>query len=206
MTQHAETRRRVPLTRDRVLTAAVELADRTGIAALSMRRLAHELDVAPMALYKHVADKEDLLDGMVDTIVCEIDLEPTGPVRADAGWKEEIRHRVLSARRALQRHHWARHAIESRTEPTPAVLDHLDSLIGAFRAGGLSADLTHHAMHAIGGRAWGFSATSAPHDEGSVVDGGCDEDFEFGFALDLLLDGIERLHRQGRASAPPGRH
>lgn len=234
MTQQIEPARqgRIRLNRGRVLQAAVSLADEVGIEALSMRRLAQELDVVPMALYKHVANKEELLDGIVEVIVGEID----PPVR-DTDWKVAVRMRVLSARRALQRHPWARQAIESRTRPTPVVLDYMDSFIGMFRDGGFSVDLTHHVMHAIGGRMWGFTqelfedpasqtdapaevpeaaaamlrqmaerypnimavARSATHD-GSVVGRGCDDQFEFEFALDLLLDGFERLHARGWTS------
>ncbi|MEU9993621.1 TetR/AcrR family transcriptional regulator C-terminal domain-containing protein [Streptomyces sp. NPDC048045] len=234
MAQQTEPARRTPLNRDRVLRAAVALADGTGIEALSMRSLAHELDVVPMALYKHVANKEQLLDGMVEVIVGEIE-----PPADDAEWKSAIRRRILSARRALLRHPWASRVIESRTTPTPGVLDYLNSIIGMFRAGGLSADLTHHAMHALGSRVWGFTqdlfpaspspapadahpqappgallgemaaryphiveiVLARPHDSASVVGQGCDDQFEFEFALDLLLDGFERLHRQEWTSA-----
>lgn len=129
-----------------------------------------------MALYKHVENKEELLDGMVEVIVGEVD----PPVR-DADWKSAVRQRVLSARRALQRHPWARRVIESRTNKTPAVLDYMDSFTGMFLAGGFSVDLTHHVMHAI--------ATTMSPDDGSIVGHGCDDQFEFEFALDLLLDG-----------------
>jgi len=132
----AQTLRRAPLNRDRVLRAAVALADDAGIEALSMRHLAQELGVVPMALYKHVANKEELLDGMVDVIVGEID----PPTHAD--WKDAIRQRILSARQALLGHRWASQVIESRTQATPAVLDYMDSLMGIFRAGGFSVDLT----------------------------------------------------------------
>lgn len=235
MTQQLDTARRTPLNRQRVLQAAVALADEVGFESLSMRRLAEELGVVPMALYKHVANKEELLDGMVGVIIGEID----PPVR-DADWKVAVRLRVLSARRALQRHPWARQAVESRTNKTPAVLDYMESVTGMFLAGGFSADLTHHVMHAIGGRMWGFTqelfedaavpqtqptseisadarvamlqqmaarypnivaiATSMSHDDGSVVGHGCDDQFEFEFALDLLLDGFERLQGQGWTS------
>jgi AcrR family transcriptional regulator len=230
------------LNRDRVLRAAVALADEVGLESLSMRRLAEELGVVPMALYKHVANKEELLDGMVANLIGEID-----PPVPDADWKSTVRLRVLSARRALQRHPWARQAIESRTSKTPAVLNYMESFTGMFLAGGFSADLTHHVMHALGGRMWGFTqelfddpagttaespaelppearaamfqqmaarypnivaiATSTNHDDGSVVGHGCDDQFEFEFALDLLLDGFERLHEQGWSSAraKPGR-
>ena len=228
MTQQAEVTRRIPLNRERVLDAAVVLADDVGIESLSMRRLAQELGVVPMALYKHVANKEELLDGMVDAIVGEIAPAVPGP-----DWKNAVRLRVLSARNSLLRHPWARQVLETRTHPTPAVLGYMDSFIGMFLAGGFSVDLTHHVMHALGSRMWGFTqelfgdpgqasqaevapevqaamfqemaarypnilkvAMAATHDDGSVVGQGCDDQFEFEFALDLLLDGFERFHRQ----------
>jgi AcrR family transcriptional regulator len=228
MAQQVDAVRRAPLSRDRVLRAAVALADQAGIQALSMRNLAQELNVVPMALYKHVANKEQLLDGMVDVIVGEID-----PPASGTDWKSAIRQRILSARRALLRHSWASRVIESRPNPTPVVLDYLNSIIGMFRAGGFSLDLTHHVMHALGSRMWGFTqelfptspnldpqaqavmlremaaryphivemATAGTHDEASVVGQGCDDQSEFEFALDLLLDGFERLHQQRWTSA-----
>ena len=222
--EQAEAVRRVPLNRERVLHAAVALADDAGIEALNMRHLAQELGVVPMALYKHVANKEELLDGMVEVIVGEID-----PPMPAADWKAAIRQRILSARRAMLRHRWASQVIESRTNAPPVVLDYMDSLIGMFRAGGFSVDLTHHVMHALGSRMWGFTqevfptppppadpearaamfsqvaarwphivevATASAHDERSAVGPGCDDQFEFEFALDALLDGFERLHRE----------
>jgi AcrR family transcriptional regulator len=223
MAQQVEAPRRVRLSRDRVLRAGVVVADDAGIESLSMRRLAQELGVVPMALYKHVVNKEELLDGMVDVVVGEID----PPVRG-TDWKSAVRQRILSARRALLRHPWASRVLESRTNPTPLVLGYMDSMIGMFRAGGFSVDLTHHVMHTLGSRIYGFTqelfedspsvdpatqATMPPemarrypyitelvtavyHDEASVVGSGCDDQFEFEFALDLLLDGIERLRRQ----------
>jgi AcrR family transcriptional regulator len=215
--------RRAPLSRDRVLRTAVALADDTGIESLSMRKLAQELGVVPMALYKHVANKEELLDGMVDVVVGEVD-----PPAGGTDWKSAVRQRILSARQALLRHPWASRVIESRSTPTPVVLGYMDSMIGMFRTGGFSIDLTHHVMHAMGSRILGFSqelfddstptdpqaqaaalqgmaeayphvtelATAVTHDEASVPGGGCDDQFEFEFALDLLLDGIERLRQR----------
>jgi AcrR family transcriptional regulator len=233
MPERAGIPRRAPLNRDRVLRAAVALADHTGIETLSMRNLAQGLGVAPMALYKHVANKEELLDGMVSVIVAEID-----PPLAGADWKDAIRQRILSARQALLRHRWASQVIESRTQAPPVVLDYMNSLVGMFLAGGFSADLTHHVMHALGSRMWGFTqevfptpqppadpdaraamfrqaaeryphiieiATVGAHDEESAVGRGCDDQFEFEFALDVLLDGFERLHQQGWSSTDPGR-
>src|SRR4051812_18725837 len=142
MVQRMDAAARVPLSRDRVLRAAVGLADESGIDSLNMRRLAQELGVVPMALYKHVANKDQLFDGMVDVIIGEIG----SPVQ-DPEWKTAVRRRILSARRALLAHAWASQVIESRVIPTPMVLSYMDSLIEMFRTGGFSADLTHHVMH-----------------------------------------------------------
>lgn len=223
---------RTPVSRARALTSAVELADRDGLSAVSMRNLAGRLGVVPMALYKHVADKDDLLGGMLDVVIARYDPPtPGGP------WKRVVRRRILSARRVLLEHPWARQLIESRTTRTPQVLAYLDSLTGVLLAGGLSPDLTHHAMHALGHRIWGFSpeafddpeALRVPADPAeqaamltavretypaiatvalAAVDGdlsalgtGCDEQYEFEFTLDLLLDAFERLHASGWSSA-----
>src|SRR5680860_612979 len=159
--QKMERGRRARLNRDRVLRAAVELADEAGIDSVSMRNLAERLGVVPMALYKHVANKDELLDGMVDVIVGEIDQ----PGR-DTDWKSAVRARILSARRALLRHPWAPQVIESRTTRTPVVLEYMNSVIGMFRAGGFSVDLTHHVMHAIGRRMWGFTQELLPDSDG----------------------------------------
>lgn len=227
-------RQRTPLSRERALRAAVELADADGIDAVSMRNLAGHLGVVPMALYKHVTNKEDLLDGMVDTLVAGIK-----PPDAGREWKASVRGTIMDARRTIIQHPWARPVIESRTRRTPTVLAYMDALAGAFMAGGFSADLTHHVMHALGHRIWGFSPeafdepdvpddATPPADPAAVeamvermsqtyphitaitlaaIDGdlarlgeGCDEDFEFAFALDLLLDAFERLRDGGWAS------
>ena len=223
MAKQIEAPRRVPLSRDRVLRAAVTLADDTGIESLSMRKLAEDLGVVPMALYKHVASKEELLDGMIDVVVGEI----APPVRG-TNWKSAVRQRILSARQALLRHPWASRVIESKKNPTPLVLAYMDSMIGIFRAGGFSVNLTHHVMHVIGSRILGFTqelfndsrtvdpemqavmmrelgpkfpnvlaiAMAASHEGESVVGQGCDDQFEFEFALELLLDGFERLRNR----------
>jgi AcrR family transcriptional regulator len=218
-----QARSREPLSRDRILRTAVALADEGCVDSISMRRIAQELAVVPMALYKHVANKDELLDGMIDVVVGEID-----PPIQGADWKTTMRERILSARRALLHHPWASRVIESRGEPTPIVIGYMDSMMGVFLAGGFSIDLMHHAMHVMGSRILGFSqelfddTSSMPaeeaaevwtqmadaypniaklipvamgtHDEGgSVVGGGCDDQFEFEFALDLILDGLERL-------------
>lgn len=224
---------RVRLNRHRVLVAAVAFADTSGVEGLSMRGLAQELGVVPMALYKHVANKEELLSGMVDLVVAAIE-----PAPQEAGWKTAVRARILSARQCLVRHRWAAQVIQSRTSASPVVLGYMDSLMGLFLAGGVSADLTHHAMHALGTRMWGFTqdvfptpappedpqeraamveefaaryphilqiATAASRTSGSMAGGGCDEQFEFEFALDVLLEGIERMHEQGWISTGSAR-
>ncbi len=234
------------LNRDRVLAAAVALADAEGLDAVSMRRLATELGVVPMALYKHVADKDALLDGMVDVALGEVAGEiaaqddGTGAPGDDLGagdgngdsWRTGVRGHILAARRVQLRHRWLRRVLETRTARTPVVLAYTDTLIGTFRAAGFSDPLTHHVMHALGSRIWGFTqdlfedadqtapdpasvelltrqfpnlaavAGAAVHDDGTVVARGCDDQFEFEFALDLLLDGIARLHAQDWR--PPG--
>jgi AcrR family transcriptional regulator len=224
--------RRLRLSKDLVLSRAVQLADEIGVGGLTIRRLAQELDVVPMALYKHVSSKEELLQGMVDTIIREI-----SPIDSELPWREAATARIHAARRSLQRHSWARAVIETRTTKTEAVLDYLESFTAIFLAAGFSADLTHHALHAIGGRMWGFTqelfdesaqppsaltpeeqeamvgamarrypsilrvATASPHDETTVVSRGCDDEFEFDFALDLIFDSLERRRKAGWSSA-----
>lgn len=223
------TPRRPTVTRDRALRAAVDLADSEGIDAVSMRNLAGRLGVVPMALYKHVANKDDLLSGMADVLIAEY-----APAHSEGDWTEAVRHRILSARAVLLRHPWARQLFETRRTRTPSVLGYMDSLAGMFIAGGVSVDLTHHAMHALGHRIWGFSpeafddpnslavpadpaeqqammayvSETYPHifaiamesSAGKPDGSSCDEQFEFEFTLDLLLDSFERLHAAGWVS------
>lgn len=145
------TRRR--LDRSAVLRSAVAFADAEGLDALSMRALATRLGVVPMALYKHVSDKDDLIGGMVDLVIAGYPEPPDGP-----GWRDRVRARVLGARAALGEHPWLPAAIETCHRRTPAVLAHMNATAGDFIEGGLSADLAHYAMHALGNRIWGFSA------------------------------------------------
>jgi AcrR family transcriptional regulator len=217
---------RTPLNKARVMAAAVAFADREGNDALSMRSLSETLGVVPMALYKHVTNKEELIDAMIDAVIGEID-----PPIVGIDWKSAVRQRVLSARQALLRHPWASSLMESRSTPTPVVLAYMDSTIAMFLAGGFSVDLTHHCMHALGSRMFGFSqelytgsqgatpsaeaarqlalmfpniavvARNAEHEHDSIVGPGCDDQFEFEFALDLVLDGFELLRQRGWRSA-----
>jgi len=231
---------RRPLSRDRVLRAAVALADEHGLDAVSMRRLGQGLGVDPMSLYKHVANKDDLLDGMVDLVVGSVEAGDTAvgdAVEGDGGgWKGALRGRVMAARRAMLAHGWAKRVLEAREGASPAVMRHYDAVAGILRAGGFTPDLTHHALHVLGSRLLGFSqelfddsaalaegpevlelharrmAGQFPHlaemmlgishDEATVVGSGCDDQFEFTFAIDLLLDGLERL----RDAAPADGH
>ena len=215
---------RTPLSRDRVLRAAVALAETSGLEALTMRRLGQELGVEAMSLYRHVANKDDLLDGMIDMIVGEV--EPTTSEDGRTAWKAALRARVMAARATMLRHRWASQVLETRTAAPPAVMRHYEAVAGILRGGGFSIDLVHHALHALGSRMLGFSqelfddgaalaegpevmalaarrmAGDFPtlsemmlqisHDESTVVGSGCDDGFEFTFALDLVLDGLER--------------
>src|SRR5262249_14449913 len=149
------------LTRDRVFRAAVRIADEGGIAALSMRKLAQALGVEPMSLYHHVADKDEVLDGMVDVVISEINARVAEigapPGQTGSNWKTAVRCRILTAREVLLSHPWAPGVIESRTTMSPTVMRYYDSLVRLLREGGVSVSLVHHAMHALGSRALGFT-------------------------------------------------
>ena len=212
---------RAPLTRQRVVAAAVELADRDGIESISMRRLAQELGVEAMSLYTHVRNKNDLLDGMADTVISQI------PMSADGGdWKASLRQMVLAARRVVLRHTWAPRTVETRAAPGPAALDYINAVLGILREGGFTIAQTHHALHILGSRLLGF--TQEVFDDSGDLDldpetaaqlesqlgathpyvvemalavthsgalGRCDDDAEFAFQLDFILDGLDRLRR-----------
>ena len=131
---------RVPLSRDRVLRGAVAVADEAGIGALTMRSLARQLGVKPMSVYHYVANKDEILDGIVDLVFSEIELPS-----AHGDWQLEMRRRAISARGVLRRHPWAIGLLESRTSPGPATLRHHDATIGALRGAGFSVTMTAHA-------------------------------------------------------------
>ena len=153
------TTERAPLSKTRVLEAAISLADRTGIETLTMRNLAQELGVEAMSLYYHVANKEALLDGLVDSLLAEIEQERGNfeVVLDQAGWLSTMRSLILTARKVMLRHPWAPRVIESRTTMTPTLLRYFNALLGIMIEGGFSNDLGHHAMHALGSRALGFN-------------------------------------------------
>ena len=216
---------RAPLTRQRVLQAAVALADEGGIESLTMRKLGQALGVEAMSLYHHVANKDALLDGMVDLIFGEIDLPADG-----AGWKAAMRQRAVSARAALRRHPWAIGLMESRSSPGPANLRHHDAVIGCLRRAGFSVALTAHAYSLLDSYVYGFALQEAglPFDTPEetaelaqtmvagfpadayphltelavehVLQPGYDHGEEFEFGLDLILDGLERAATQSSST------
>ena len=218
---------RIPLTKDRVLTTAIALADTHGVEALTMRRLAEELGVEAMSLYHHVPNKEALLDGVVDLVFAEIAtaLSVVEPVET-SHWKAAVRARALAARTVLLRHKWAPALIESRAAPGMPYAQYMDGVIALLRAGGLSFDLIHHGMHALGSRAMGFvqeigepEGANVPstfqldameplvpnivamlrvvtHADPESTLGWCDDQSEFEFGLNLILDGLERAARR----------
>jgi AcrR family transcriptional regulator len=178
-----------------------------------------------MSLYYHVANKNDLLDGIVDVLMDELNEAVGGDQVVNADWKAALRHRILTARQIMLRHPWAPTLLESRTPMRPAVVLYHDRLVGLMRGGGFSYDLAHHALHALGSRALGFSQelfdpaagagdesermledyadrlpnlvgmlTEIAHDDPDNTLGWCDDQAEFEFALDLILDGLERLN------------
>ena len=211
------------LTPQRVIAAAVTLADAIGVDALTIRKLAAELDVKPMTIYHHVPNKDAIIDGMVDTVFSEIDLPPAG-----ADWKTAIRQRCSSARTVLARHPWAAPLMESRTSPGPATLQHHDAVLGCLRGGGFSIEMTAHAYALIDAFVYGFAlqeaslpatagdemadlaesmAAAMPAGEYAnlleftvehVLQPGYDFGQEFDFGIDLILDGLEAVIASGR--------
>jgi AcrR family transcriptional regulator len=157
----ATTRRR-PLSRERILAAALELVDAHGIDALSMRKLGQALGYEAMSLYNHVANKDDVLEGILDLVLAE--MEPP----AQDGGLAAIRASSLSAHAALQRHPWAAALLTASGSIRPARLAFMDGLLGALRDTGFSAETTYHAYHVIGAHIIGFSLWQTAH--GSIPD------------------------------------
>jgi AcrR family transcriptional regulator len=141
---------RRPLSKDRVLRAAVALADRDGLGSLTMRRLGRELGVEAMSLYKHVANKDEILDGIIELVVGEIEIPEPG-----SDWKTAMRIRAASARQVLRRHPWAIGLFESRGAFGPAIMRYLDAIIASLRAGGFSAETTGHAFSLLDSYVYG---------------------------------------------------
>ena len=213
------------LTREKVLEAAISHADAGGLAALTMRTLAEMLGVAPMALYRHVANKDDLVDAMVDVVFGEIGLPAGG-----GDWQISMRRRAIAIRDTLARHRWAVGLMESRRTPGPANLRHHDAVIGRLRAAGFDVAMTAHAYSLLDSYIYGFALTKSnlPFDSsepvgelaGAMLDPfpvneypnlvefldehvmkpGYDYADEFEYGLDVILDGLERI-RVGAAAA-----
>jgi AcrR family transcriptional regulator len=212
--------KRRTLTRQRVLRTAVALADERGLKELTMRSLARKLDVEAMSLYNHVANKEDLLDGMIELVFSEIE-----PPAAGGDWKAELRKRAVSTRAALLRHRWAVGEMEGRTNHGPSNLKVHDAVLGCLRVAGFSIEMTVHGMSVQDAYIYGFAlqqtdmssqtaedfATEAQRQMvayadalaaypnlvevvgGYVAQAGYDYDREFLFGLDVILNGLERL-------------
>jgi AcrR family transcriptional regulator len=155
-TETSGARERTRLSRDKVLQAALALADRDGIAALSIRSLAQELNTKPMSLYYYVANKDEILDGLVDLVFAEIETPAAG-----GGWRDEMRRRAHSARAVLRRHPWSVGLLESRKAPGPATLKHHEATLAALRAGGFSVYLTAHAYSLLDSYIYGFALQEA---------------------------------------------
>ena len=208
---------RQPLSRERVLRAAIALADDAGIESVTMRRLAQEVGAEAMSLYYHVANKDDLLSGIVDIVVGEFELPSPG-----SHWKAAIRRTAISAHDVLVRHPWAASLMLSGTGEIPARWRYMNAILGSLQEAGLSADVTDHAYHALDSHITGFTlwqvqiqidpeklpdmataflervpAAEYPHlvehvhqhlEERDPRDEG-----SFAFGLDLILDGLERI-------------
>jgi AcrR family transcriptional regulator len=200
--------RRVPLTRERILRAALDVADAEGLGAVTMRRVGQALGVEAMSLYNHVRGKDELLDGMADLLIGEIPAPPAG-----IAWKDAIRHRAWSGRALVRRHRWAPGLLASRPRVRLPLFTYLDGVTGDLLAAGFSPQLAHTAIHVLDSRVLGFTrelfdpAGQEPPDPGIlealaagthahalriVEEAVHDDDAEFAFGLDLILDGLER--------------
>src|ERR1700733_16102608 len=214
--------RRTPLSKARVLAAAVALADDAGLGAFSMRGLAQELGGVPMALYKHVANKDELLDGLVDIVFGEIE-SPS----IDDDWRSAMRRRAISARDALKRHSWPIGLMETRS-PGPANLRNHNAVMGCLREAGFSFKTAIHAYSVQDAYIYGFALQEktlgfeTPDDAGEAAqrraraigmldeypylaeiaarlpESGYDNTVEFPWGLDLILDGLDRRRRTAR--------
>ncbi|HEX9635117.1 MAG TPA: TetR/AcrR family transcriptional regulator [Candidatus Limnocylindria bacterium] len=213
------------MSRERVLEAAIALADEGGIESLTMRRLAQELGVEAMTLYYYVANKDEILGGIVDLVVGEIELPAP-----DAAWKPAIRKTALSAYDVLLRHPWAANLVLSGPTMSQARVRYMNSLLGSLRHGGFSAEETDHAYHALDSHIMGFALWEvgimtglanlgdlvttflqeldidayphlAEHAQQHLKERSPDDEGSFAFGLDLILDGLERIRDTASANA-----
>ncbi len=212
------TQPRLPLSRDRILQAALELVDTGGIESLSMRKLGRALGFEAMSLYNHVANKDDVLDGILDLVLAES--EPPAP---EGDWDAAIRASAVSVHDALRRHPWACMLLMSPGHARPARVRYMDLLLGRLREAGFSAETTYHAYHVLDGHIFGFSLwetghTYTPeqtadlaaafartitadeyphlheHAQQHFAEGPHREVSAFEFGLDLILDGLRKIH------------
>jgi AcrR family transcriptional regulator len=219
---------RAPLSRPKVLSAALRMADKGGIESLSMRNLARALKVEAMSLYNHVEGKEDILDGLVDLVASEIDVPKSG-----GDWKEAMRQRARSAHAVLLRHRWATMLFVSRLNIGPSMLRYVDATIGCLRAAGFSYPMADHAWNALDAYIYGFTlqkrnfpldpseyagAAKAflhlipvekfPYLNGmsqEVIAGRHDGLHQIEFGLELILDGLERMRQASQDLRKPRR-
>ena len=222
---------RKPLSRDRVLTAAIALADERGVQDLTMRKLAKELGVEAMSLYNHVGNKDDLIDGMIDIVFSEIE-----PPSSGVDWKTAMRNRAMSTREALRRHPWAIGEMEGRGSHGPSNLRIHDAVLGCLRGAGFSLEMTVHAYSMQDAYIYGFAlqektlGLATPQSAGEAArrraqanaalvddypylaeivaklpDAGYDTAVEFAWGLDLILDGLDRRRRDEASQARPSR-
>ncbi|MGF1676920.1 MAG: TetR/AcrR family transcriptional regulator [Rivularia sp. (in: cyanobacteria)] len=217
-TSNSEPLPQVPLSRERVLDAALHMADEGGIEALSMRKLAQELGVKAMSLYNHVANKDDIVDGIVDIVVSEIEL----PVKG-IDWKIAMRRRAISAHAVLLRHPWATMAMMSRVNVGPAMLRYVDATLGCLREAGFSFEIADRAWNAIDSHIYGFTLQELnfPFEPGEyaqkafgfisfippdqypylnrlahyIIEGRYDGLHDFEFGLELILNGLDGLRK-----------
>jgi AcrR family transcriptional regulator len=212
----------VQLSRERVLSGAVVVADAGGLGSLTIRSLAQQLGVRPMAVYHYVANKDEILDGIAEIVFSQIDVPTPG-----GAWRAELRRRSASARQVLRRHPWAIPLLQSRTAPGPATLRQYDAVIGTLRGAGFSVEMTAHAYALLDAYVYGFalSESSLPvngPDTVAEVAGSMmqrvsieayphlaefsaehilkpDYDFgsEFEYGLDVILDALARVAPAG---------
>ena len=217
MTEPAPTQSpvRTPLTRDRVLLGAMEIADAGGIASLTIRSLAQALGVKPMSVYYYVANKDEILDGILNFVISEFELAIGGP-----NWKAAIRRSALSAHDVLMRHPWACNLMMSVKRVAPARIRYMEALLRRLREAGFSPNMTHHAYHAldshiIGSTLWeaGYSSNEDLEDVAKTFVAKTRREYpyvaehakqhftrskrkdvpEFEFGLDLILDGLDKV-------------
>jgi AcrR family transcriptional regulator len=192
-----KTQSRRPLTRDRILQAALELADEGGIESLTMRNLGQTLGFEAMSLYNHVANKDDLLDGMLDLVLAES--KPPSPA---GDWDAAIRENAISVHDALRRHPWSCSLLMDPARIRPARLRYMDLLLGRLREAGFSAETTYHAYHVLDGHIFGFSLWETSHTYTA-------EDvskFEAKFAQTITADAFPYLHEHAQQHFDEGPH